>query len=475
MSVYLSRRRLLSALAMGVGYAGAGVLVSACGATPAPAATQPPAATSAPAEQATTAPAEAAATPAAASAGATTIAWWTGWSSEVLGQAAAGATEANPDIKVEWLGGVDQEKFLTSVAGGTPPDAATLGAYPELFSRKTAMDLTDWIGGTTSFDPADIFDASWNGAKVEGRIYAFPAVEGFVRYGLCYNVDLVEEAGLDSKTPPETWDDAYIWHEKITKFDDAGNATLIGFDPLDAMGGSIGFGDPFFWPKSFGFVYYDDANKAFDCDNAGMVESYETIKRFYDLVGAEKMSAFRQSYGTWTGPSASFCVATQAVQNNGYWTPGEMKTISPDLNIAYSWVPVPAARKGTKVQSMGGHYIFLPVGSPNPEAAFKFGEYMMTDAGCDIIYNGLGWLPSRKSYLEKADLSKFPGLEWFVNSTKEATELTEVIMDPITQITYNTFTKNSDAVIYGDKTPQQAAADLQTTLSTELKAMLEQG
>ena len=180
------------------------------------------------------------------------------------------------------------------------------------------------------------------------------------------------------------------------------------------MGGSIGFGDPFFWPKSCGFVYYDDANKAFDCDNAGMVESYETIKRFYDLVGAEKMSAFRQSYGTWTGPSASFCVATQAVQNNGYWTPGEMKTISPDLNIAYSWVPVPAARKGTKVQSMGGHYIFLPVGSPNPEDAFKFGEYMMTDAACDIIYNGLGWLPSRKSYLEKADLSKYPGLDWFV-------------------------------------------------------------
>jgi ABC-type glycerol-3-phosphate transport system substrate-binding protein len=27
----------------------------------------------------------------------------------------------------------------------------------------------------------------------------------------------VSAAGLDPKTPPETWDEAYTWHEKITK------------------------------------------------------------------------------------------------------------------------------------------------------------------------------------------------------------------------------------------------------------------
>jgi ABC-type glycerol-3-phosphate transport system substrate-binding protein len=456
----LSRRNLL-ALSGLTAVAG---LAAACGATPAPAATVEVVATTQ--GEATSAPVQS--TPAPASGEAVNVVWWTGWSSEVLGNAAKAAGGTVAGVTVEWLGGVDQEKFLTSVAGGTPPDCATLGAYPELFSRKVCMDLTDWVDATSSFDPKDIFDASWNGARVEGRVYGIPGVEGFVRYGLCYNTDMVKDAGLDPDSPPETWDDAFTWHEKMTKFDSAGNATVIGFDPLDAMGGSIGFGDPFFWPKSWGYAYYDPANRKFDCDNAGMVEAYETIKRFYDLVDAKKMAAFRQSYGTWTGPSASFCVSTQAVQVNGYWTPGEMATTSPDLNIAYSWVPVPASRKGTKVQSMGGHYIFLPNGSPHPKEAFKFGEFMMSDAACDIIYNGLGWLPSRKSYLEKADLSKYKGLDWFVQSTSDATELSEVIMDPITQITYNTFTKNSDAVIYGDKTPKQAAADLQATLTDEL-------
>ena len=203
-----------------------------------------------------------------------------------------------------------------------------------------------------------------------------------------------------------------------------------------------------------------------------MFDGLTTIKKFYDLLGAEKMRSFRQSYGTWTGPGTGICAATQVAQINGYWTPGEMTVTSPDLDIAYSWPQVPASRKGTKVQSMGGHYIFLPVGSPHPKEAFRFGEYMMSDKACDIIFNGLGWLPSRKSYLAKADIAKYKGLDWFVRSVDEATELTEVIMDPITQITATTVSKNGDAVIYGDKTPQQAAADLQATLSEELQKML---
>lgn len=456
----ISRRRLLAA----GGMASLSGLVAACGVTPAPAATQAPAQA-----EATTA-----ATPAPASAEAVTLQWWTGWSSQPLGEVAARFSDEAPELKIEWLGGVDQEKFLTSAAGGTPPDAATLGAYPELFSRGIAMPLTDWINSSSVIDPDDIFEASWNGAKFEGQIYAVPAVEGFVRYGLCYNVGAVEEAGLDPDSPPQTWDEAYEWHVAITKFDAAGNVTVVGLDPMDAMGGSIGFGDPFMWPMCMGFDYYDQDNRTFDVDNAKMVEALGIIKSFYDHVGAEKMQAFRQSYGTWTGPGASFTSGVQAMQINGYWTPGSMTIDAPDLTFAYSWIPVPGDRKGTRVQSMGGHYIFVPVGSPHPEQAFRFGEFVTGKTACDIIYDGLGWLPASRSYLEQVDTSKYPGLDWFVASATEATELSEVEMDPVTGITYNEFIKATDGVIYGTMTPEQAAAKMQTTLTDELAAALEE-
>jgi len=403
-----------------------------------------------------------------------TIHWWTGWSAEPLGEVAAKFSELNPNITVNWLGGVDQEKFLTALAGGEPPDAASLGAYPELFSKGVAMDLTDWINASKAFDPKDIFEASWKGATYKGKIYAFPGIEGFTRYGLCFNVDLVKEAGLDVANPPQTWDEAFEWHKALTKFDAAGNVSQVGLDPLDAMGGSIGFGDPWMWPKSWDFDYYDDENLKYNIDNPNSVEFFGVIKKFYDLVDAKKMAAFRQSYGTWTGPQASFCTGVQAMQINGYWTPGEMAHNAPTITVGYSWIPVPARRKGKKVQSMGGHYVFIPEGAKHPEAAFQFGEFTMGDTACDIIYNGLGWLPSRKSYLEKADISKYKGLDWFVRSVAEADELTEVEMDPITQITGNEWDKNTQAVIYGDKTPEQAVKDMQAKLTEELaKAQLK--
>jgi len=460
----LSRRQMLRGLGIAsLSVAGASAL-GACAPSAAPAATEAPAE-----EKATEVP-----TPAPKPAEAVTIYWWTGWSAETLGEVAAAFSEEVPEITVEWLGSVDQEKFLTSAAGGTPPDAATLGAYPELFSRKVAMALTEWVNTSAAFKKDDIFEASWNGGTFEGEIYGLPCVEGFVRYGLCYNVDLVKEAGLDPDSPPETWDDTYAWHETITTFDDAGNVTIVGLDPLDAMGGSIGFGDPFMWPKSMGFDYYDQEAHTFNIDNPKMVEALEIIQRFYALVGPEKMAAFRQSYGTWTGPQAGFTSGVQAMQINGYWTPGSMAHNAPDRTFAYSWTPVPEDRRGIKMQSMGGHYVFIPVGSPHPKEAFRFGEFLMTDKACDIIYDGLGWLPARRSYVEVVDTSKYPGLDWFVASALEADELTEVEMDPITGITSVEFEKATDAVIYGEKAPAQAAADMQAKLTEELAKMLEE-
>ena len=107
---------------------------------------------------------------------AVTVHWWTGWSSTVLEEVAAAFNEQEPGIIVEWLGNVDQEKFLTSAAGGTPPDGA-LGAYPELFSR--SGDVTEWINNSQVFDPDDVFEASWNGPKSKA------GVQPAGRRGLC--------------------------------------------------------------------------------------------------------------------------------------------------------------------------------------------------------------------------------------------------------------------------------------------------
>jgi len=447
----------------------AAMALAACAQAPAPA-PAPAAATEAPkpAEQATAAPAEAKPV---------TLQYWFSWGSsfdEAL-KAAIATDEFKqmlPGVTVETVPSSGQEKFLAAVAAGTPPDGVSNVSYPELIARGVALAVTDWINTSTVIKKDDIFQSTWDSATADGQIYGVPGIEGFLRWGFCYNEDLVTQGGLDPAKPPVTWDEAFEFHKALSKFDAAGNVTQVGFDPLDAMGSSIGAGDPFFLPVSMGFEYYDVNGKKYNLDNPQFVDGLTTIKKFYDLLGAEKMRSFRQSYGTWTGAGTGICVATQVAQMNGYWTPGELAACAPDKKYAYGWPMVPASRKDKKIQCTGGHYVLIPKLAKQAETMFHFGEFLNTDTACDTIFNAIGWLPSRKSYMAKANISKFRGLDWFVRSATETNEMHAVVNDPLTGVTYNRFVEATDAVIYGSKTPEQAAKDMQDQMSKELEAFL---
>lgn len=447
----------------------AAVALAACAQAPVPA-PAPAAATEVPkpAEQATAAPAEAKPV---------TLQYWFGWGGSFADalNAAIATDEFKqmlPGVTVEGVPSSGDEKFLAAVAAGTPPDGVSNVSYPELIARGAATPVTDWVNTSTVIKKDDIFQSTWDSVTSDGQIMAVPGIEGFLRWGFCYNEDLVQQGGLDPAKPPLTWDEALEFHKQLSKFDAAGNVTLVGFDPLDAMGSSIGAGDPFFLPPSFGFEYYDINAKKYNLDNPQFIDGLTTIKKFYDFLGAEKMTSFRQSYGTWTGPGTGICAATQVAQINGYWTPGEVAVCAPEKKYAYGWPMVPASRKDKKIQSTGGHYVLIPKGAAHAETAFHFGEFLNTDTACDVIFNAIGWLPSRKSYMAKANISKYRGLDWFVKSATETNEMHAVVNDPLTAVTSKKFGEATQAVIYGSKTPEQAAKDMHDELNKELEAFL---
>jgi ABC-type glycerol-3-phosphate transport system substrate-binding protein len=288
--------------------------------------------------------------------------------------------------------------------------------------------------------------------------------------GFCYNLGLIEEADLDPETPPETWDEVYEWHEKLTTFDDAGNIDIVGIDPLNSMGGRRPTSDAsFFWADSYGFEWWNAADMSFNFDNDTFVATLYMIKKFYDLVGIEQMATYRSSYGTWTGTTASFTVGKEAMNINGYWTPGSLDHNAPDLKFGYGWPPTSSDRKGTKFQNVGGHPITIPRGAAHPDQAFKFVEYMTTPEALDIIFENVGWLGSRISWLESIDSSKYSGLDFFLRSSLEADELVPCPLCPISGFVGQQLRDGWDAVNYGDKTPEQVAAELQESCTKELQ------
>jgi len=453
-----SRRDFLRATAISAGVA----MLAACAPTVAPSG-----------QQAQEQPAETA----AGAEGKTTIQWWHGWGG-MTGVAAMQAVadafnEQSEDIFVERLQVEDvHEKYLTAIAGGAPPDCEIGNLnYSEFWARGVLLEMDDWMASSEVIQLDDIIQAALDGAKWNGKTYGVPCIESSVRFAFSYNVKLVEEAGLDPNSPPLTWDEMFEWHTTATKFDSAGNIEILGFDPMDAMGGSgPGPPDPFFWPPSFGLDWWSSDDNTFHFDDERFIAILQTIKMFYDHAGVEKMAGYRSSYGTWTqSPTASFPAQVQAMIINGPWQPGELAHSSPDGEYMYTWGPTPTDRRGVKFQSSGGHYGSIPQGAKNPELAFRFLEFASLNEVQDIVFDRTGWLGPRISWNQALDVSKYSGLEFYINSITEADELRPSEGCPISNFVGNQWTTNVDAVNFGDKTPEQAAADMQQLCSDELR------
>ena len=475
----ISRRKFLALSAT----TGVSALLAACGSQPSAQGDAGEAATAAGAgaDATAAAPPEAAAEPTDAAPPAISqeenvIDWWNGWGGQggkALDEVAKAFNEANRGFTVVRTSVPEiTPKLLTAIAGGNPPSVETGNiAYAEFYSREAFMPLDELIDTSQTFARDDLFDTAWSYTQWNGKTYGVPSVESFLRYALCVNTDLIEKAGLDPNQLPETWDDVFAWHEKTTEFDEAGNVKVVGLDPLDAMGGSWGGGDPAFWPIDYGFDYFDESSRTYNLDNPQFVEALQIVKRFYDHVGAEKMTAFRETSGTWTSdPTASFPAGLQAMIINGPWTPGELAKTAPDKNFAYGWVPVSAARRGTKVQSTGGHNSGIPKGALKTDKAWQFIEYLTTEEVHNIIFTGVGWLGPRKSYLDKYDTSQYEGLDFFIRSFTEATDMRGMDVDPIEGFTSTEWFEGSQQLTFGQVTPEELARQMQEALTTELAA-----
>jgi multiple sugar transport system substrate-binding protein len=360
------------------------------------------------------------------------------------------------------------DKLLTAIAGGTPPDVETGNiSYTQFYALDSMLPLTDRIDAS-KIDQKDIFASSWTAASWKGVIYGVPSVESFLRYGFSVNDALVKAKGLDPTSLPQTFDDALTWAKELTQTDKAGNVQILGFDPLDAMGGSWGGGDPCYWGKAYDTDFFDPQTGTFHLDEDWFVETLTTIKQYYDIVGADKITGFHNSFGTWTeSPTSAFPSGVEAMIINGYWQPGELAHSAPDKTFSYGWALVPANRKGTKIQSTGGHNSQIPKGAAHPDEAFQYIEYLISPKAMTDIFNGTGWLGASQSFLSQVDTSKYSGLDFYVKSATAADKMYGLIPNPIDGFTATQWTDTYNAVNYGTKTAKQAAADMQKALTDQ--------
>ena len=370
----------------------------------------------------------------------------------------------------EFRTGIEREVWLTALAGGTPPDIGALYGYYDFMVKGQAIPLDDYVAQSKVISQDKFIEGNWGVCQHDGKLYGIPAYECFLRRGLNYNIKMIEDAGLDANKPPETWDELFDWHEKLTKFDGAGNLQQIGIDPYDAEGGVGPGGDGWFMCESWDVDWFDMNSKEFHLNDERIAKGMEVMGEFVKLIGPDNLAGLRsvEGQGSWGG---SFNAGIQAMIIEGYWHPGETVAEKPEIapfNRA-TWVPVPEERRGTKIQYGGGHMVQIYKDSKNKDLAFPIAEFLQSTACNDIIFNNIGWLPAYKPYFEGADPNKYPGLDFYFKSINEANYWGKDIRCEIQSFIETKVGEAREKVFRGEMTGQAAADWMQDQAITEWK------
>ncbi|MBW9092063.1 extracellular solute-binding protein [Microbacterium jejuense] len=124
--------------------------------------------------------------------------------------------KANPEITIEasdvpW----DAKTFATRLAGGNAPTLLRipLTEPPALIEREQVADLSDVVDEIDGFD--ELNPRVMQFLERDGAVYGIP--EKSYAFGLVYNRDLFQQAGLDPDEPPTTWDEVREYAAQIAE------------------------------------------------------------------------------------------------------------------------------------------------------------------------------------------------------------------------------------------------------------------
>ncbi len=371
------------------------------------------------------------------------------------------------NIKIEYKGSTGDQLVMTALAAGDPPEAASNISYAQFAIKNVFLDCQPLVDASKYVHEEDFIPAIWNFCKFWSfdGLLGVPAFESFLDYGLNYNVELVQKAGLDPDNPPQTFGEALEWHKALTIKDEAGNLKQFGLDPYDAMGG-----DPDGMQVACNHKYWDDETGKFDFTNELFVEYFDITKKFYDIMGPDQIAGLRQAEGM-GGWGGSYNAEVQAMIIEGYWHPGETTVQAPEVakkNRA-SWTLVLDGLKGHKIQVAGGHTFAIFKDSKYPKEAFKLAEFFLTDAALDVLFRQVGWIVGKKSWVEKIDPNTYPGLEFYFQSAEEATDWYELRRCPLHGFLWGQLAEVREMVYRGKLTPQEGAEEMQKRAETEWK------
>jgi ABC-type sugar transport system permease subunit/ABC-type glycerol-3-phosphate transport system substrate-binding protein len=293
------------------------------------------------------------------------------------------STSVSPDLTG------DGQRLLCATAGGVPPDLVFFDRFAigEWASRGALTDLTPYIQDQKKNDPYRIDLSQYYPLTLEEARYRAPGSNAPAQlYGLptgldirmlFINADHLRQAGLvDPKThepiPPKTWEELRRYASLLTKRDDKGRITRLGFAP--------NFGNSWLYMYAFeagGNLLNDDGTRV-TMDSPPVARALRYMMDVYDdLGGAKQVDGFQSSFQS--GTLDPFLQGQVSMKIDGDWSLEMIAAWKRDMDFIIVPAPIPADRLAAGNQPItwaGGWSLVIPSTAKQKDGAFKLIQFL---------------------------------------------------------------------------------------------------
>jgi len=323
-------------------------------------------------------------------------------------------TEENPDVSVrvemmEW--GTYFDKLLTSLVSGNPPDLFLLHEFeiPQFASQGVLQETSDFFdsnGGPIPED--DIIERALTALEYEGSRYGVPIdVHG---WGLWYNRDLFEAAGLDPDVCPTDAAQFVEYAHKMTLDANGNDATSADFDPENVA--QWGTHVSWFKPTVLSTIWQNGGNWTDGEGNATInsEEAVAAVQFWYDLINEAHVAPQPAGFDAWQ----SFAGGQLAMIPEGSW----MLNFNNDNEVNWGVCPLPQFGDQQPATWTSSHVIYTPTSLEGEKLEAAKGLInFLSEQG--LLWATSGQPPARESLLSEMTLEEFPSAKILGDSFME--------------------------------------------------------
>lgn len=344
------------------------------------------------------------------------------------------ASQGNYQVTAKYVPFADFKKQLSIGASADElPDIAILDS-PDHASYVEMGIFEDLTG---KFDVSSYYEGAVNSCTVDGNLYGVPF--GVNCLALYYNEDMLKEAGREA---PSTWDELMDTAKALT----TDSVTGLALCSVQNEEGTFNF-VPWLWSTGA------------DSYSIGSENGIRALTFIQNLVNEGVMS---KECINWTQGDVmnQFIAGNVAMMENGPWQIPTMQKEAPELNWKVTLIP-----KDSQYSSVLGGENYAVINGGNVEGALDFLTYATSEEKVKFLMDKFGYISADKAIAEsqfEADSPYQPFVEE-LNYAMPRGPLAEwpSVSDAIS-LAFN-------QVITGTATPEDAAAEAQTTIDGIVK------